>query len=127
MMSDAKYDVGNVLRLPLVLLALLHSLIIFSNSIGILQWLNSPFDLLGVRAEMVLGALERKLGKEAAGPSHEYLQQRLQYDAASERLMDADDRAVMMAWEGWGTVTRCPVLRNPACTRSVFFDSLAWT
>ncbi|KAK9915910.1 hypothetical protein WJX75_005882 [Coccomyxa subellipsoidea] len=54
----------------------------------------------GVRAEMVLGALERKLGKETAGPSHDYLQQRLQYDADSERLMDADDRAVMMAWEG---------------------------
>lgn len=49
---------------------------------------------------MVLRALDRKLGKEASGPSHEYLQQRLQYDADSERLMDADDRAVMMAWEG---------------------------
>lgn len=59
----------------------------------------------GVRAELVLGALERKLGqKESAGPSHEYLQQRLQYDAASERLMDPEDRAVMMAWEGCASV-----------------------
>jgi hypothetical protein len=69
----------------------------------------------GVRAEMVLGALERKLGKEAAGPSHDYLQQRLQYDADSERLMDADDRAVMMAWEGCASYhpLPCPVLWPP--------------
>ena len=53
----------------------------------------------GMRAELVLGALERKLGRQLAAPQHQYLQQRLQYDAA-ERLMDAENRAVMMAWEG---------------------------
>ncbi|CAK0737367.1 hypothetical protein CVIRNUC_000900 [Coccomyxa viridis] len=53
----------------------------------------------GMRAELVLGALERKLGGQPPAPQHQYLQQRLQYDA-EERLMDAEDRAVMMAWEG---------------------------
>ena len=53
----------------------------------------------GMRAELVLGALERKLGRQPAAPQHQYLQQRLRYDA-TERLMDAEDRAVMMAWEG---------------------------
>ena len=52
-----------------------------------------------MRAELVLGALERKLGQQPTAPQHQYLQQRLHYDAA-ERLMDAEDRAVMMAWEG---------------------------
>lgn len=49
---------------------------------------------------MVLGALERKLGRDSSEQSHGYLQQRLQYDAASEKLMDPEDKAVMMAWEG---------------------------
>ena len=49
---------------------------------------------------MVLGALERKVGRDSLERSHGYLQQRLQYDAASERLMDPEDKAVMMAWEG---------------------------
>ncbi len=52
----------------------------------------------GMRAELILGALERSLGKRETGAQHQYLQQRLQYDAG-ERLMDAEDRAVMMAWE----------------------------
>ena len=53
----------------------------------------------GMRAELVLGALERKLGQRGAAPQHQYLQQRLQYDA-DEWLMDSEHRAVMMAWEG---------------------------
>ena len=53
----------------------------------------------GMRAELVLGALERSLGKRETAAQHQYLQQRLLYDAG-ERLMDAEDRAVMMAWEG---------------------------
>ena len=53
----------------------------------------------GMRAELILGALERSLGKRETGAQHQYLQQRLQYDAGG-RLMDAEDRAVMMAWEG---------------------------
>jgi hypothetical protein len=53
----------------------------------------------GMRAELVLGALERKLGQRGVASQHRYLQQRLQYDA-DERLMDSEDRAVMMAWEG---------------------------
>ncbi len=52
-----------------------------------------------MRAELVLAALERKLGQPGAASQHQYLQQRLQYDA-DERLMDSEDRAVMMAWEG---------------------------
>jgi protein arginine N-methyltransferase 2 len=55
--------------------------------------------LPGIRAELVLGALERKVGQASTSAPHEYLQQRLQYDG-EERLMDADDKAVMMAWEG---------------------------
>lgn len=51
---------------------------------------------------MVLGTLERKLGRDSLERSHGYLQQRLKYDAASERLMDPEDKAVMMAWEGYG-------------------------
>jgi len=52
-----------------------------------------------MRAELILGALERKLGKQETVLQHQYLNQRLQYDA-DERLMDSEDRAVMMAWEG---------------------------
>lgn len=51
----------------------------------------------------MLGALERKLGQAASqSSSHEYLQQRVQYDG-DQRLMDREDKAVMMAWEGCAT------------------------
>ncbi|BDA44371.1 Protein arginine N-methyltransferase 2 [Coccomyxa sp. Obi] len=74
-----------------------------AGDLAMLAGHQSTVDILleaGVRAEMVLGALERKLGRDSSERSHGYLQQRLQYDAASERLMDPDDKAVMMAWEG---------------------------
>ena len=62
----------------------------------------------GVRAELVLNALERKLGQSSsAAAAHEYLQSRVQYDpSGSERLMDPEDRAVMMAWEGYVPPTK---------------------
>ncbi len=64
---------------------------------------------------MVLGALERKLGRDSSERSHGYLQQRLQYDAASERLMDPEDKAVMMAWEGCASITLAlPIVNNGA-------------
>lgn len=39
-----------------------------------------------MRAELILGALERKLGQQPTAPQHQYLQQRLQYDDGEERL-----------------------------------------
>ena len=59
----------------------------------------------GVRAELVLGVLERKLGR-APEQAHEYLRQRLRYDG-DQRLMDPGDKAVMMAWEGCAARLSC--------------------
>ena len=54
----------------------------------------------GVRAELVLGALQRRIGRESeAGAAHAYLRQRVHYEGG-QRLMDPQERAVMMAWEG---------------------------
>ena len=53
-----------------------------------------------MRAELVLGALERKLGRpKQAADAATYLQQRVSYEG-DQRLMDPQERAVMMAWEG---------------------------
>ena len=52
-----------------------------------------------MRAELVLGAAQRAGASATAGPANNaFLQQRLSYDG--ERLLDADARGVMMAWEG---------------------------
>jgi len=53
----------------------------------------------GMRAELILGAAQRAGASATAGPANNaFLQQRLSYDG--EKLLDADARGVMMAWEG---------------------------
>jgi len=52
----------------------------------------------GVRAELVLGAAQRGTSATAGPANNAFLQQRLSYDG--EKLLDADARGVMMAWEG---------------------------
>lgn len=52
-----------------------------------------------MRAELILGAAQRAGASATAGPANNaFLQQRLSYDG--EKLLDADARGVMMAWEG---------------------------
>ncbi|RUP45146.1 S-adenosyl-L-methionine-dependent methyltransferase [Jimgerdemannia flammicorona] len=51
----------------------------------------------GCRAELILRAISAVLGDDDE-PSTDYLQQKLHYD--DDRLMDANNDAVMMGWEG---------------------------
>lgn len=51
----------------------------------------------GCRAELILRAISAALGGDDE-PSTDYLQQKLHYD--DDKLMDADNNAVMMGWEG---------------------------
>ncbi len=46
----------------------------------------------------MLGAAQRNDGGMAGPANNAFLQQRLSYDG--EKLLDADARGVMMAWEG---------------------------
>ena len=52
----------------------------------------------GVRAELVLGAAQRGASATAGPAGNAFLRQRLSYDG--ERLLDEQQRGVMMAWEG---------------------------
>lgn len=53
----------------------------------------------------MLGAAQRAGASATAGPSNNaFLQQRLSYDG--EKLLDADSRGVMMAWEGQHPIDR---------------------
>lgn len=52
----------------------------------------------GVRAELVLGAAQRGASATAGLSNNAFLQQRLAYDG--EKLLDEQERGVMMAWEG---------------------------
>jgi hypothetical protein len=64
--------------------------------------LNAVFGFApGCRAELLLGAVERKTHDGVPGsiPEHGYLQQRAEYEGEG-RLMDEGGGAVMMAWEG---------------------------
>jgi hypothetical protein len=51
-----------------------------------------------VRAELVLGAAQRGASATAGPAGNAFLQQRLSYDG--EKLLDEQQRGVMMAWEG---------------------------
>ena len=52
----------------------------------------------GIRAELILAAVDRRAGTLAGPSNHGYLAERLHYD--DQKLLDADSRGVMMAWEG---------------------------
>ena len=52
----------------------------------------------GIRAELILAAMDRRAGTLAGPSNHGYLRERVHYD--SDRLLDEDGRGVMMAWEG---------------------------
>lgn len=57
------------------------------------------FDLLlnaGIQAELVLGTIARK-GSENGGSNIDYLEDRVSF--SEDKLMDTEDKAVMMAWE----------------------------
>jgi hypothetical protein len=51
-----------------------------------------------VRAELVLGAAQRGASATAGPANNAFLQQRLSYDG--DKLLDEQQRGVMMAWEG---------------------------
>ena len=61
----------------------------------------------GVRAELVLGAAQRGASATAGPGNNAFLQQRLSYDG--EKLLDEQQRGVMMAWEG-AHVQSCAVV-----------------
>ncbi|CDP01221.1 unnamed protein product [Coffea canephora] len=57
------------------------------------------FDLLlnaGIQSELVLGTIARK-GSENGGSNVDYLEDRVSF--SEDKLMDTEDKAVMMAWE----------------------------
>ena len=55
--------------------------------------------LAGVQAELILGAIERKV--RSAQPSNSsYLEQRVQYLHEDAQLVNPESQGVMMAWEG---------------------------
>ncbi|KAG6543685.1 hypothetical protein Mapa_014869 [Marchantia paleacea] len=58
------------------------------------------FDVLlnaGIRAELILGAVERQSKKKGEATNKGYLDERVEY--SEDRLMDEESKAVMMAWE----------------------------
>ena len=52
----------------------------------------------GIRAELILAAMDRRAGTLAGPSNHGYLRERVRYDG--DRLLDEGGRGVMMAWEG---------------------------
>ena len=56
-------------------------------------------DNTGVQAELILGAVERKV-RSTQPFNSSYLEQRVQYLKQDEQLVDEDSQGVMMAWEG---------------------------
>lgn len=59
--------------------------------------------MAGVRSELILGSVERKLGCPPKSSDvvscEEYLKQRLTFSEDGKRIMDANGEAVMMDWE----------------------------
>ncbi|GMH36749.1 hypothetical protein BSKO_04622 [Bryopsis sp. KO-2023] len=58
----------------------------------------------GVRAELILGTVERRLGRPAdlaaeSMSNEEYLQQNLQFSSGGDKIIDESGEAVMMDWE----------------------------
>ncbi|KAI7867505.1 S-adenosyl-L-methionine-dependent methyltransferase [Spinellus fusiger] len=52
----------------------------------------------GTRAELILRALKAAFGDETEVPNEDYLHQKLHYD--NDKLLDENNDAVMMGWEG---------------------------